>query len=214
MAASNKIFLKTKDEYDEFERWCIKQEPLQTKYGEPILYMMYLYKVMNDEYYATYYAPNYVNSEVIRRCPIEFIQAQYKTKYSDRYDLIKNGTLYSEPCIRYEIGNHFATVNKPNVKINKNRTKRPWLVTVDAPSNLYSRYNVDITDSRMWYVPDKDDWGFVDEFTNKHITNVNFSVNTIKALQRRIRKWNLPIDSIVTVTDITLTYKYKFKIIK
>lgn len=214
MGAYNKLFIKTKEECDEFESWFKENLQIQTKYGEYIFFTMYLYKVKKDSYYATFRAPNYVNAEVIRKCPIEFIQTQYKAIYKDKYDLIKNGTLYGEPIIRYEKGKHFVTTTKPNIKVNNNGTKRPWLVMVDAPSNIHSRYTLALTDESMWYIPEKDEWGFVEEFINKGITNVNFSVRTIKALKRKIRKWELPIGSIVTATDVTLTYKYQFKILK
>lgn len=106
----------------------------------------------------------------------------------------------------------FIIINKPNIKLNKNRTNRPWLVKIYEPSDLYNNHAIDEIDSEMWYVPDEDEWCLNKEFKNRHVTNLYYSVYTIKALKRKIRKWKLPINSIVTATDITLTYTYKFLI--
>ena len=82
MAAIDKIYVKTYDEYLQFKNWCEIQSELEDKYGKKVKLTNYLRKdwknkedcgnithpVMNNPYY--------VDAYIIRNCPLDFIQKE------------------------------------------------------------------------------------------------------------------------------------------
>lgn len=99
MAAIDKIYVGTYEEYKLFKDWCAKQPKLKDKYGVEVSLLSYLYKyddtfnggpIMN--------APCYVDAYIIKNCPFDFIQEELMTNYGhwsqktidEAYETVKN----------------------------------------------------------------------------------------------------------------------------
>lgn len=126
------------------------------------------------------------------------------------YEMIKDNELYTLPYREnVEYGKHFKMTSSPNGKKNSVPYNRPsegvWHITVENANNSY-----DVMD----YNKSTRTWDFCDEFV---ITQWSSSIaysKTIKAVKRKIRKWNLPIDTKVIVFGYFINEKYEFIIKK
>jgi len=86
MAAIDKIYLNSYEEYLQFKEWCEKQPLLTDKYGvkEKITRYLYLYDKPFVSDHAVFNAPYYVDAYVIRNCPFNFIQNAIMINYGHR----------------------------------------------------------------------------------------------------------------------------------
>ena len=129
----------------------------------------------------------------------------YPENENSDYMKIMRGEMYTKPTtdIEYEVGKHFRCVKHPN-PIKYNRPYRGnWWVQLDLPDGMpYMRYNNKTWDFSDEYVI-SDDW-----------TSNTAHVSTIKALMRKMRKWNLPVGTIVIATGRYVCEEYKFIITK
>ena len=102
MAAIDKIYLHSYNEFLLFKQWCKKQNPLKDKYGNKIPLTIYLYNPdenCNWDYgVPVYNAPCYVDAYIIRNCPFTFVQKAIRINYGyteqeeieDWYNIVKN----------------------------------------------------------------------------------------------------------------------------
>lgn len=103
MAAIDKIYVKTYEEYIQFKEWCEKQPALKDKYGKEVKISAYLYTQWDKECWKegdhpVVQAPYYVDAYIIRNCPLDFIQRElminygYKTQedINKMYDFVIN----------------------------------------------------------------------------------------------------------------------------
>lgn len=84
MAAIDKIYVDTWEEYIQFKEWCKQQPPLLDKYGKSVKISSYLITGWNKEdwkCYPIFSAPYYVDAYVIRNCPFDFIQKELMLNY-------------------------------------------------------------------------------------------------------------------------------------
>lgn len=83
MAAIDKIYVDTWEEYLQFRSWCKQQPLLEDKYGKKVRITDYLYNYeepwINGQ--AIFNAPCYVDAYVIRNCPFDFIQKELMVNY-------------------------------------------------------------------------------------------------------------------------------------
>lgn len=86
MAAIDKIYVYTKEEYLVFKEWCEQQPTLKDKYGTEVSLTHYLINWL--EWYEgprpVFNAPYYIDAYLIRNCPFEFIQIELKWNYGYR----------------------------------------------------------------------------------------------------------------------------------
>lgn len=117
MAAIDKIYLKTYNQYIQFRDWLIKQPKLKDKYGKEVSLMRYFYnywdkecwfdKDGNDISHPVYKAPCYVDAYIIRNCPLDFVQVAIRGNYGyteqyeidDWYETVKNRTPEEQEAI-------------------------------------------------------------------------------------------------------------------
>ncbi len=78
-----------------------------------------------------------------------------------------------------------------------------WWITVENVDNKYDF---------MWY--SNDTWNFMDEFVISKQTSNTAYVKTITALKRKIRKWKLPIGTIVRAISRYVDEEYEFIVTK
>lgn len=105
MAAIDKIYLKSFETFTEFKKWCEAQPPIKDKYGRDDKISNYLFYGWdepkyweNDNCHPVMNAPYYIDSYIIRNCPIEEVQKELMLNYGHKtqedlrkiYDTIKN----------------------------------------------------------------------------------------------------------------------------
>lgn len=110
MAAIDKIYVNSYQEYVLFKEWCEKQPPLKDKYGNKGYIKDYLFQVNENEINQEEWsgcvmcAPYYIDAYIIRNCPLDFIQNELKFKYGywdekfvkEAYETVKNRTEVKE----------------------------------------------------------------------------------------------------------------------
>lgn len=188
MAAIDKIYLKTFEQYEIFKKWCEEQPSIKDKYGKQERITEYLYrwdKSWSSSEVPVFNAPCYIDAYIIRNCPFDFIQEHLKLMYSEEsYNDIKSGKLYNSPLsfIKCEFGKHFKCIKHFGRKYNNGT----WLIDLVWPS----------PDLGMWY--NDGTWDFYDEYVISSSSSSATYVHSIKALGRLIhKKWKLPVGTIV-----------------
>lgn len=124
MAAIDKTYIKTYNQYKEVYDWCkdivvtlnFNKKNISFKPSE------FLNELKEDDFnnlsenreLVLWNTPWYMDKWLIRNCPIEFIQKRLKEQYGDDYDAIKNGTykMYERNGLGKDI--HFSVIKKPN----------------------------------------------------------------------------------------------------
>lgn len=83
MAAIDKIYVNSWDEYLQFKEWCEQQSPLLDKYGKSVRITEYLYQYNEpfEKCHPIFNAPYYVDAYVVRNCPFDFIQKELMVNY-------------------------------------------------------------------------------------------------------------------------------------
>lgn len=242
MAAIDKIYINSVEEYNLFREWCEEQPKLKDKYGIEVSLSRYFFQYVNLEqkFFPMFFsAPYYVDAYLIRNCPFEFIQKELKINYGEwpqewideayktvmergggktkegayrwlsagdfkivdgvitmpnkeksSYQLIKEGKLYLTPYRekKYEVGKHITCISSPPHKYNTPYKTKYWRVSLDLPEdiNCYLMYN-----------HERNTWDYHDEFVVCGLKSSSCYFKTIKTIKRAIRKWELPIGTIV-----------------
>lgn len=91
MAAIDKIYVNSYDEYIRFRDWLNAQPKLHDKYGKEVSLMEYFFDYWDKESWfdkngenvthPVYSAPYYVDAYIIRNCPIEGVQKDLMINY-------------------------------------------------------------------------------------------------------------------------------------
>lgn len=91
MAAIDKIYLNTYDEYQEFKNWCKAQPMLKDKYGHKISISNYLFTWFDNpkewednKSHPVMSAPYYVDAYIIKNCPLEYVQKELMLNYGHK----------------------------------------------------------------------------------------------------------------------------------
>ena len=129
-----------------------------------------------------------------------------KRNQDSYYDLIKRGKLYATPYTnkKYKVGKSFKIVQCPQQHYNRPFKGKRWFIHVDIPKDL----------GYIWYHSNTNTWDFSEEFViSNGISNCCTKYKTIKAIKRAIRKWKLPVGTIVTCTGRYVEDTYKFKVV-
>lgn len=123
------------------------------------------------------------------------------------YMRIKRGEVFNSPITdaKYEVGKHFKCTKHPVRFYNRPAYCKSWWVQITPPSIgvLYLTYHENLGT-----------WDFSDEYVISDWGSNTAFVKTIKALKRKMRKWKLPIGTIVHVTGRYVGDYYEFKITK
>lgn len=258
MAAIDKIYVHSWDEYIQFKDWCMNQPEIKDKYGRSckITDFLYKYKEPFENEHPIFRAPYYIDAYLIKNCPFDFIQKELMINYGHHtqewideayktvmerggnksepgeiyywlskddfkivdgvvtmpneepsdYELIRQGQLYDKPTTsaKYNIGMHFKCVKHPYHLFNTAYKCKYWFVDIKLPDGM----------GFMWYHKDHNSWDFADEFVNSDgASSTCVQFKTIKAIKRAMRKWKLPIGTIVKCTGRYMADTYEFKII-
>lgn len=227
MAAIDKIYLNY-EEYLQFKDWCERQPRLTDKYGQTctLSYFLYNYKEPFKGTRPAFMAPCYVDAYIIRNCPLKAVQKELMLNYGywseerikELYDWIKEGhqTWATEKdFIIHEDGSITMSINDTcaytQIKNNLIYTKPSENNYIPGKHFKISyRYNkpykckkywVEVQDPSLWYHEDTDTWDDSSDFVfSKWTSNTAFCCKTVKALKRKLRKWKLPIGTVVVVS--------------
>ena len=104
MAAIDKIYLTSFEEFTAFKDWCEAQPPIKDKYGKEDKISDYLFRHWDDPKYWTdgdrpvMSAPYYIDAYIIRNCPFDFVQEELMLNYGhwsqkrirEYYESVKN----------------------------------------------------------------------------------------------------------------------------
>lgn len=207
MAAIDKIYVKNNEQYKLFVDWINAQPPLKDKYGRDCSLSRHLYEFENIDIPRGHECPVYNGEEyedayIIRNCPFDFIQDRLKLMYGDDYyDDIKEGRVRTSPSEDrdYEVGHHFKLLRKE---------RGNWRT---APKKYDVEVHLD-TYEQMCYCNGNDTWNFWGDYI--HYDEDDYGdcrFGSIKAIMRKIPKWNLPIGSIIKVDG---RMNYEFRVVK
>lgn len=195
-ACIDKTYLSYKD-YLTLKDWC-KQTKLiyaNNKEGSPMDFLL----LYNEPYEGE--APVWNTSESFDRwlyfnCPLPFIQERLKEQYGnpDEY--------FNKSIIKLESGTRYIQLTKPKFK---------WrgACTIDICFDWDFLYYYNKSDNN-WY-----DYGeLLSPYDNLFIGYAHIKNITKRKLNRLIKKWKLPIGTILNISNIYLGSDYKIKIIK
>lgn len=131
---------------------------------------------------------------LIKECPIDIVQERMKEVYDEEwYYSVKNGTSEWDTFVRPEAGKHLKLIKKPKFKkVNKfysycshKHVFRGYWVQLESPKG-YLLYNEDYD---CWLLPHELGYWTSD--------TADTNCKSLKALYRKILKWNLPVGTIV-----------------
>ena len=86
MAAIDKIYLDSYEQYKEFKEWCKQQPPFKDKYGKETKLEFYLFRYITED--STFprpvcSLPYYLDAYLIQHCPFDFVQKELMLNYGE-----------------------------------------------------------------------------------------------------------------------------------
>lgn len=150
MAAIDKIYVSSKEEYLQFKEWCEQQPPLLDKYGKKVLITTYLYG-QDDSSFAIFNAPCYVDAYVIKNCPFDFIQKELMLNYghwsqekvNEAYDVVthrdEGNMLYYQWLTEEDFKIVDGVITMPNLEESDySKIKRGYLYSSPLSDTIYT----------------------------------------------------------------------------
>ena len=210
MAAIEKLYLNTYEDYLLLKDWC-KDKVLVDKYYREVPIKNYLFNKRKEDFEkgssSVLCAPYYVDAFLIRNCPFPFIREGFKINYGeDALDKIKQGKLYAHVIgKKFEPGKHFKCIKHPGRKFNSPYGVKDWFIDIEVPSQFnFFKYN-----------ESTGTWDHCSDFVDTEWSSSTAFVPSIKSLKRKLsKKWELPVGTIVTATDRYVGDDYVFVIKK
>lgn len=215
MAAIDKLYVKSYEQFIKFKEWCEKQPPIKDKYGKDCTLISYLFSWCTEDWWQDkesspiFQAPCFIDAYIIRNCPLDFIQESIKWNYGDSYKKILNNELYTSPSIDCEYGKHFTILQRPTYG-NVNRPYRgTWRVDVMG-YDLWYNHNFDIFKSKEYGT-----WDNILEFVESEYISSSTFVPSMRTLRRLLtKKWKFPVGTVLRVTSRYYNEEYKILIRK
>nr|DAW35396.1 MAG TPA: hypothetical protein [Caudoviricetes sp.] len=225
MAAIDKTYIKTYNQYKEVYDWCrdivvtfddtfvknvsFKPSDFISEYTEDDFKQL----PENGEL-VLWNTPYYMDKWLIRNCPIGFIQKRLKEQYGNDYEDIKNGNceMYERNGLGKDI--HFKIIKKPNVygrfsfiytdrqnrlRVYKENRKGLWDISIEDEDNY-------------WYYNEKHDYwtNVIEGFPfNSNACILKKKNLNIKSIYRYLRKWNLPAGIKITINNVRFNFGWE-----
>lgn len=122
MAAIDKIYLCSWEEYSLFKEWVEKQPLLTDKYDKSVSITKYLYKYSKDKWHGgkpVFQAPYYVDAYLVKNCPFDFIQKELMLNYghwsqdkiNEAYNIVMNRNENNKDFYTWLSAGDFKIVN-------------------------------------------------------------------------------------------------------
>lgn len=197
MAAIDKTYVDSWEEYKEIRDWAIKTNVTYPNgdIGSKMINWFYFPDLTEDNFkenkeYVLWNTSEIVDMFLYKHCPFELVQERLKEQYSDLSYLDR------ESINEHEIGNHFII---PKKFINRILYWQWYCIEV--------KYN-----ERYWgYNTETDQWVSTNELGKFHQYWLYIKLTSRKTLARQIRNWNLPKGAIISINCIC--YRHKCKIV-
>lgn len=222
MAAIDKTYVTSYDDYINLKEWA-SQQSFTCPNGQVIKPIKYMYKWDKrtwDETQLDYIArngkptafpvlntPEALDYFLIKYCPFQFVQDRMKEVYSEDYiNKIINGESDYDHYHRI-IGNNIKCIKYPKFG-NKSKLQEPkkWLTWITVEYQ-----DTDKLES-FWYNEDYDTWVESYELGTATTNVCTKPIKSVKALIRKIRKWRLPKNTIVTFSGKYVDNEFEFLI--
>lgn len=199
MAGIDKTYLKYED-YLTLKEWCSKTKLIYDNgvEGSPMDFLR-LYDEPYEGEAPVWNTPESFDRWLYHNCPLSFIQKRLREQYSDADEY------FNEPILELERGSHYIQITKP--KYNWREKKVRWWIDIvgTCPDGRYWYYGFD---SNTWYNFQSLMPG---EMCSSSATIRNL---TKRKLNRLIKKWKLPIGTILEISNRYIGTEYKIKIVK
>ena len=200
MAAIDKTYVSSWEDYKEIRDWAIKTNVTYPNgdIGSKMINWFYFPDLTENDFkedkeYVLWNTSEIVDIFLYKHCPFELVQERLKEQYSDL------SCLDREPINEHEIGNHFII---PKKFINRIVYGQWYCIEV--------KYN-----ERYWgYNAETDQWVSINELGKFHQYCLYIKLTSRKTLARQIRKWNLPKGAIISINCIRYLHKCKIVIRK
>ncbi len=205
MAAIDKTYLKTWEQYQQLKDWCTSIGTTVDDYGNKIRPLNFLWGYWKPEDFEkgreipVWNTPEYFDVWLIRNCPLDFIQDTLKEQYGDgwsktsftsrqaesQFELIKEHKAACDLYKRNGLGKNAVISVEWKYKNRFNDDNLWWWITIknSQPGDMW------------WYNEDKDYWVNIGQGELKpwssNVCNCYGKFNIHKVL-RMIRKWDLP----------------------
>jgi hypothetical protein len=202
MAAIDKTYTKSWDEYQDLIKWA-NENIFTCPDGTKLNISDSIYKHWTKESFDGTYRPVMNTSHVtdyylIKYCTLTFVQERMKEVYDNEYvESVKNGTSEFDTFTKEgKYGTKCKLIKQPKKNMRGNtpcnsKKNRYWFIQIDTPK----QYNF------IDYCEDENRWIWPDELTSSNgwISNTCHRFKTRKAVERNICKWKLPKGTKVTV---------------
>lgn len=198
MAGIDKTFLSYED-YLTLKEWCENTKLIYDdgSEGSPKDFLC-LYDEPYEGEAPVWNTPESFDRWLYYNCPLSFIQQRLKEQYN------KPEEYFNEDLPNPELGTHYVQLTKP--KYNWRYKKNWWIDIVGyTPDGYYWHYG---WDTNKWY-PDYKLMPSEMRCSSAHIKNL-----TKRKLSRLIKKWKLPVGTIIEISNRWIGSNYKIKIVK
>ena len=216
MAAIDKTYVDNWDDYKSVLEWC-DEHPMPLSDGGTLNLREILYypKLTEDDFKdgkerVLWNTSFYEDVFLIKNCDIPFIVERLRdVQYKGDYESIKDGTYPFRK--RGEAGKHVKMIQCAWGTDTK-RQMRSW--------GIYLTFDAKSEGNGYWrYYEDSDHWALSDELyedTSEWVSSsyVSSKGRSVKAMVRMIRRWKLPVGTIVTVYGKFTNEIWKFLVTK
>lgn len=194
MASIDKTYLKYSD-YLILKEWCENTKLIYDNNveGSPKDFLR-LYTEPYDGEAPVWNTPYSFDRWLYQNCPLDFIQKRLSEQYKDLSYLTKE-------LPKLETGSHYTIVSKPKINF---RYKYNWWIDI-CPDSGYWFYG---DETHAWYTS----YSLLPSemmSSHAHIRNL-----TKRKLNRLIKKWKLPIGTILRINNRWVGSDYSIKIKK
>lgn len=225
MAAIDKTYVKTYNQYKEVYDWC---KDIVVTFDDTFVKNVsfkpfdFISEYTEDNFnqlpengeLVLWNTPYYIDNWLIRNCPIDFIQKRLKEQYGEDYDNIKNGNckMYERNRLGKDI--HFKVIKKPHVygRFSFIYTDRQNQLRV-YKENRKGLWDISIKDKdNYWYYNEKHDYwtSVIEGLPFDSCTCILKKKNlNIKSIYRYLRKWNLPAGLKITTDNVWFDFGWE-----
>lgn len=213
MAAIDRTYLKTWDEYSKLKQWVETLGTVTDDYGNRFDLSRYLYNRTEEDFaslsdgddLSVWSTPRHIDIWLIRNCPLDFIQDNLKEQYSGGWS--KTALTGYNPDDQYtqilERRSVYDTYERNGLG-KEARIKIDYTVN-DRFKDSHMVWWIDIMDLGWWYRESTDSWN--NDTFDMHNQDSECMSDKIytgylsrKKLLRWIRKWDLPAGTKISVT--------------